>query len=113
MGAPADGLSRSAFLVLLALADQPRHGLAILDRVHDASQGEVRLGPGTLYGTIQKLVAAGLIRETTTAPDPDDHDPRRRYYKLTVKGERALKEEANRMRALVRAAVAHQIVGDL
>lgn len=113
MGAPADGLSRSAFLVLLALADQPRHGLAILDQVYAASKGEVRLGPGTLYGTLQKLVTAGLIRETTTAPDPGDHDPRRRYYKLTPKGERELKDEASRMRALVRAAVAHQIVGDL
>lgn len=113
MGARTDGLSRSAFLILLALADQPRHGLAIVDRVDEASRGEVRLGPGTLYGTLQKLVAAGLIRETATAPDPADHDPRRRYYKLTAKGERELKEEAGRMRALVRAAVAHQIVGDL
>jgi DNA-binding PadR family transcriptional regulator len=112
MGAPADGLSRSAFLVLLALADQPRHGLAIVDRVDEATRGEVRLGPGTLYGTLQKLVAAGLIRETTT-PDPSDHDPRRRYYKLTPKGQRELRDEAARMRALVRAAVAHQIVGDL
>ena len=113
MGAPSEGLSRSAFVVLLALADQPRHGLAIVDRVDEATHGEVRLGPGTLYGTLQKLVAAGLIRETTTAPDPQDHDPRRRYYKLTPKGQRELKDEAARMRALVRAAVAHQIVGDL
>ena len=113
MGAPAEGLPRSAFLVLLALADQPRHGLAIIDRVEEASRGEVRLGPGTLYGTLQKLVASGQIRETTTAPDPSDHDARRRYYRLTPKGERALKEEAARMRALVRAAVAHQVLGNL
>jgi DNA-binding PadR family transcriptional regulator len=113
MGAPAEGLSRSAFLVLLALADQPRHGLAILDRVDEATAGEVRLGPGTLYGMLQKLAAAALIRETVTAPDPADHDPRRRYYRLTAAGARALKEEASRMRALVRAAAAQNVLGDL
>jgi DNA-binding PadR family transcriptional regulator len=112
MGATSEGLSRSSFLVLLALADQPRHGLAILDRVLEVSRGEVRLGPGTLYGTIQKLVAAHLIAETPTVPDPADHDSRRRYYRTTPKGERALKSEASRMRALVRAAVAHQVLGE-
>jgi DNA-binding PadR family transcriptional regulator len=113
MGTPADGLSRSAFLILLALADQPRHGLAIIDRVDEASGGEVKLGPGTLYGTLQKLVAAGQIRETATPPDPADHDTRRRYYRLTPRGERLLKAEAIRMRSLVRAAVAGQVLGDL
>ena len=113
MTASADGLARSSFLVLLSLADQPRHGLAIVDRVEEASAGEVRLGPGTLYGTLQKLVASGLIRETTEVPDPEDHDSRRRYYKLTPRGQRALKEEAARLRALVRAAVAQDILGEL
>ena len=113
MGAPAEGLTRPAFLILLALADQARHGLGIVDRVDEMSHGEVRLGPGTLYGTLQKLVAAGLIRETATVPNPDDHDPRRRYYKLTPKGQRELRDEAARMRALVRVAIAEQIVGDL
>jgi DNA-binding PadR family transcriptional regulator len=113
MAAPADGLARSSFLVLLALVDQPRHGLAVIDRVEEASNGEVRLGPGTLYGTLQKLVATGLIKETASAPDPADHDPRRRYYRLTPRGERALKQEAARLRALVRAAVAHNVLGEL
>jgi DNA-binding PadR family transcriptional regulator len=103
-------LSRSAFLVLLALADQPRHGLAIIDRVAEATRGEVKLGPGTLYGTLQKLVADGMIRETSEAPDPADHDPRRRYYKLTPKAQRELKSEATRMRSLVHAAVDHRIL---
>lgn len=113
MGAPTDGLPRSSFLVLLAVADQPRHGLGIIDRVEEVSHGEVRIGPGTLYGTLQKLVTAGLLRETDQPPDPADHDPRRRYYRLTPKGERELKAEAVRLRALVHAAVDHRVLGDL
>jgi PadR family transcriptional regulator PadR len=109
MGTPTDGLPRSSFLILLALIDQPRHGLAIIDRVVHASHGEVKLGPGTLYGTLQKLTTSGHIRNSPP-PDPDDHDPRRRYYRLTPKGEKALKAEAARMRSLVRAAVDHQIL---
>ena len=110
MGARNDGLSRSAFLVLLALADQPRHGLAIIDFIAAATDGTVRIGPGTLYGTLQKLSADGLIRETASAPDPDDHDPRRRYYALTAKARRELTSEAMRMRALVNAAAAGGIL---
>jgi len=112
MGTPTDGLSRSAFLILLALADQARHGLAIIDRVDEASGGEVRLGPGTLYGTLQKLASTGLIRETATPPDPADHDTRRRYYRLTPKGERRLKAEAVRMQSLVRAAIDGRVLGE-
>jgi DNA-binding PadR family transcriptional regulator len=110
MGARSEGLSRSAFLVMLALADQPRHGLAIVDFVADATAGAVKLGPGTLYGTLQKLTADGLIRETATAPDPRNHDPRRRYYVLTAKARRELKSEAVRMRALVDAAAARGLL---
>jgi DNA-binding PadR family transcriptional regulator len=113
MSAQSGGLSRSAFLVLLSLADQPRHGLAIVDRVEEATSGQVKIGPGTLYGTLQKLVTAGLVRETDRPPDPDDHDPRRRYYRLTPKGDRKLKAEAVRMRALVHVAVDHRVLGEL
>ena len=97
-------LSRSAFLVLLALADRARHGLAIVDRIDDTTNGRVKMGPGTLYGTLQKLQAAGLIRETTQPPDPDDHDTRRRYYRLTPRGERVLRAEADGLRVLADAA---------
>jgi DNA-binding PadR family transcriptional regulator len=107
------GLPRSSFLILLALSERPRHGLGIVDEVEDASRGEVRMGPGTLYGSLQKLVQDGLIRETADAPDPDDDDPRRRYYRLTPKGERALKGEASRMRALVDAATRRRVLEDL
>ncbi len=106
-------LSRSAFLILLSLSDRPRHGLAIVDRVEDASRGEVKMGPGTLYGTLQKLVAAGLIKEQRQPPDPDDDDPRRRYYGLTPRGDRALRAEALRLKALVQAAAKQRLFGDL
>lgn len=98
------GLSRSAFLILLAVADRPRHGLGIMDEVEDRTVGAVRLGPGTLYGTLQKLADAGLVRETAEAPDPGDDDPRRRYYRITPRGARRLREEAALMSALVRIA---------
>lgn len=96
-------LPRASFLVLLALADQPGHGLAIADRVEDTTRGRVKMGPGTLYGTLQKLQQAGLIRETAQAPDPDDHDARRRYYRLTPRGERLLRAEAENLRVLAEA----------
>ena len=101
---PAAPLPRSAYLVLLALADRPRHGLAIIDRVEQATHGRMKMGPGTLYGTLQKLEASGLIRETADAPDPDDDDTRRRYYRITTRGERALAEETVSLRVLVDAA---------
>lgn len=111
MSRPDTALPRSAFLVLLALADRPRHGLAIVDTIEDTTSGRVKMGPGTLYGTLQKLQASGLIRETRDAPDPDDHDNRRRYYRLTPRGERRLKAEATDLRVLAEAA-ARQVGGD-
>jgi DNA-binding PadR family transcriptional regulator len=108
-----DTLSKSAFLILLSLSDRSRHGLGIIARVEESSAGEVRMGPGTLYGTLQKLTAAGLIKEQRDAPDPDDHDTRRRYYALTPRGARALKSEALRMRALVKAAAKQNLFGGL
>jgi DNA-binding PadR family transcriptional regulator len=113
MAASADTLSRSAFLIMLALTDRPRHGLAIIDRVEESSRGDLKMGPGTLYGTLQKLTAAGLIREQRHAPDPDDHDTRRRYYGLTPRGERALKAEAARLRTMVQAATKQKLFGDI
>jgi DNA-binding PadR family transcriptional regulator len=110
MGARTEGLSRSAFLVLLALVDAPRHGLAILDHITEATGGEVRLGPGTLYGTIQKLVADGFIRESGPPTGERDVDPRRRYYRLTPHAHKELRQEAIRLRSLVHAAVDSRVL---
>lgn len=103
-------LSRSAFLILIALADQPRHGLGIIDEVEARTEGQVKLGPGTLYGALHKLSADGLIREVSDAPDPLDDDPRRRYYRLTSSGERALREEAGRLQTLVNVALSKKVL---
>lgn len=110
MGTTDTGPSRSAFLILLAIADQPRHGLGIIDEIDVRSGGQVRMGPGTLYGTLQKLAGAGLIRETGEVPDPEDDDPRRRYYRITVQGERVLREEAERLRSLVDTALLKHVL---
>ena len=103
-------LPRSTFLILLALADQPRHGLGIIDDIAERTAGDVRMGPGTLYGTLQRLLDGGLIRETAEAPDPDDDDPRRRYYAITARGTRELRAEAERMLTLVRTAIHKNIL---
>jgi DNA-binding PadR family transcriptional regulator len=104
MPAPDGVMARGAFLVLLALLERPRHGLGIVERIEQSTRGRVKMGPGTLYGTLQRLEQGGLIRETRDVPDPDDHDSRRRYYRLTPKGERALREEASRLRVMADAA---------
>jgi DNA-binding PadR family transcriptional regulator len=112
MAAPRDAsLSRSAFLILLALSDQPRHGLGIVEEVEQRTAGAVRLGPGTLYTMLRRLEEDGLIRETGRAPDPTDDDPRRRYYRITPAGRAALREEAEHLRRLVNVAMAKDVLG--
>jgi DNA-binding PadR family transcriptional regulator len=106
------GLSRSAFLLLLALHDGPGHGLGLVGRVEAATEGRVKLGPGTLYGTLQTLATDQLIRESAAPEAAIDADPRRRYYRITPRGERALRTEAERMRVLVEAATTRRVLGD-
>ena len=76
------------FHILLALADEERHGLGIVEEVERRSDGEVKLGPGTLYGTIKRMRRAGLIEE---AADGEERDTRRRYYAITRAGRSALR----------------------
>jgi DNA-binding PadR family transcriptional regulator len=105
-----DELSRSGFVVLLSLADRPRHGLGVIEDIEARTGGEVKLGPGTLYGTIKRLVGRGYIRETEDAPDPSDDDPRRRYYEVTPEGRRVVADEAARLRTLVEIADAKELL---
>ena len=93
-------LSQAQFHVLSALTEGELHGYAIMQLVEDASGGVVRMGPATLYGTLKRLVDAGLAEESDRRPVEDDQ--RRRYYRLTGQGRRACKAEADRLEALVR-----------
>jgi DNA-binding PadR family transcriptional regulator len=101
-------LTPAVFHVLLALARGERHGYRIQKDVLDQTGGDVRLGPGTLYGTLQRLMALDWVEESE-GPGASENE-RRRYYRLTRGGRRALKTEVERMDALVRTARAHQIV---
>jgi DNA-binding PadR family transcriptional regulator len=86
---------------LLALAEGEKHGYAIMRDVEAMSSGTVRMGPGTLYGSIKRMLAEGLIEETDERPDPEIDDQRRRYYRLTQVGQQACTSEVARLRALV------------
>lgn len=89
--------------MLVALTNGDRHGYAIMQDVEASSNGTVRMGPATLYGTLKKLVDQGLAEELTRRPGDDD-DQRRRYYRLTGLGQRVCAAEADRLDALVRIA---------
>jgi DNA-binding PadR family transcriptional regulator len=95
--------------ILLALADEDRHGYAIMQEVERMTGGAVRMGPGTLYGTIKRMIASGLLEEADERPDPDLDDERRRYYRATPLGRAALEAETSRMAALVGAARAKRV----
>jgi DNA-binding PadR family transcriptional regulator len=95
--------------ILLALADDDRHGYGILQEVARLTDGQVRMGPGTLYGTIKRMLAAGFIEEADERPDPELDDERRRYYRMTTQGRRALRNETMRVATLVSAARAKKV----
>jgi DNA-binding PadR family transcriptional regulator len=94
---------------LLALADGEKHGYAIMREVENLSDGTLTMGPGTLYGSIKRMLGAGLVEETENRPDPELDDQRRRYYRLTGLGERVLSAEMTRLEAMVRAAAAKRV----
>jgi DNA-binding PadR family transcriptional regulator len=91
-------LTPAVFHILLALADGPKHGYAIMKQVAADGGSSLRMGPGTLYGSLQRMASAGLVEER------DEDDERRRYYQLTNDGGRALRGELERLRQAVSAA---------
>ena len=97
-------LPSAALHILVVLSAGEKHGYAIMRDVADVSDGAVRLGPGTLYGSIKRMLADGLIEEADERPDPELDDQRRRYYRLTGLGERVRSAELQRLEALVRRA---------
>jgi DNA-binding PadR family transcriptional regulator len=99
----APPLTPAVFHLLLALAHGEQHGYAIMQGVRESTEGAIKMGPGTLYGTIKRLLASGWIVECASRPDPEYDDERRRYYRLTGEGRRALEAEARRYEAIVQA----------
>src|SRR5213080_4164267 len=97
-------LTPAVFHILITLADGEAHGYAMMQEVTRRSGGTVRLGPGTLYGAISRLLDDGIIEESEERPDPDMDDTRRRYYRLTKLGGQVLAAETERLSDLVKAA---------
>jgi DNA-binding PadR family transcriptional regulator len=94
-------LPPATFHILLAVADEDRHGYAIIQEVAVRTNGEVRLSAGTLYRSIQRMVEQDLIEETAARPSPELDDERRRYYRITRLGSAAARAEASRLTELV------------
>ncbi|MGB8543652.1 MAG: PadR family transcriptional regulator [Candidatus Acidiferrales bacterium] len=99
-------LSPSFFHILLSLGDGERHGYALKREIFQRTDGKVKLGPGMLYGSINKMLALGLIEESADRPDPHLDDERRRYYRITDYGREVAQAEAARMRELAQLAKA-------
>jgi DNA-binding PadR family transcriptional regulator len=103
-------LTTAVMHVLLALGGGERHGYGILKDVLSQSQGKVKLGPGTIYGTLQRLMELGWVEETDAPARVKDDDPRRRYYRLTRVGREALRTEMERFDDIVQVARGHRVL---
>ena len=97
-------LPPAMFHILVAVADQDRHGYAIMQDVAARTDGALKLSPGTLYGSIKRMLEEGLVVELTDRQRPDDDDERRRYYRLTAFGRSVAQAESARLAALLRQA---------
>jgi DNA-binding PadR family transcriptional regulator len=102
-------LPASVMHIVVALADGEKHGYAIMRDVAELSGGAVRMGSGTLYGSIKRMLDQGLIEEADERPDPALDDQRRRYYRLTGLGHRVGAAENRRLSSLVDAARLRQL----
>ncbi len=103
-------LTPAVFHVLLALSGGERHGYAIMQEVAESTDGQINMGPGTLYGTIKRLLEAELIEESDERPDPHLDDERRRYYRLTAVGEQVVRAEAQRYADIVTIARGKKLI---
>ncbi len=106
-------LTPAVFHILLALTDGERHGYAIMREVAENTNHQVKMGPGTLYGTIKRLLEAGLIEESDERPDTKADDERRRYYRLTGVGQLVVEAEAERYNELAKLARRKRLLGKL
>src|SRR5881275_1907539 len=97
-------LTPPVFHILLALADEERHGYGIMQDVAQQTEDTLQLGPGTLYGCLKRMLASGLVEESDERPDPALDDQRRRYYRMTGLGQQVVRAEAQRLANAVVAA---------
>jgi DNA-binding PadR family transcriptional regulator len=105
-----DPLPAAAFQIMLALSAGELHGYAIMREVEEQTGGRLRLGPGTLYASIQALLEGKLIEEVDRPADTEERQERRRYYRLTIAGRKLARSEAERMADLLRVARARKIL---
>ncbi len=105
-----DPLPSAAFQIMLALADDDLHGYAIMRQVEEQTGGRLRLGPGTLYGSIQALLEGKLIEEVERPEDTKVHQDRRRYYRLTAAGRKLACSEAEKIADFLRVARIRKIL---
>ena len=103
-------LPTAVFHILVALADQERHGYAIMQDVAERTEGKVRLSAGTLYSAVRRMLEQGLIEELRESPDPDSADERRRYYAITALGRAVALAEARRVTDLLSQARAAGLI---
>ena len=108
---PGVPLTPATFHILLALVGTNRHGYGIMREVEERTEGTLRLGPGTLYGSLKRLLATGLVEEEGERADPQLGEERRRYYRITALGESAVRAEARRLAADVRLARQKNLLG--
>lgn len=102
--APLTPLTPAVFYILLALAPGDRHGYQIMKQVKQDSQDQVKMGTGTLYGSLKRMLADGLIEEAGDRPDPALDDERRRYYRMTELGRQSFQAELQRYDQVVSLA---------
>jgi DNA-binding PadR family transcriptional regulator len=102
-------LTPAVLHILLALSAKERHGYGIMKQVESDSEGRVNMGPGTLYGSLGRMIDAGLVRESDKKVDPEMDDERRVYYKITGEGHKALAAELARYRDVVTLAKRQRI----
>jgi len=103
-------LTPPVFHILVALAGEERHGYGIMQDVASQTEGALQLGPGTLYGCLKRMLAAGLVEESDERPDLALDDQRRRYYRMTALGQGAVRAEAQRLASAVTVAKAKRLL---
>lgn len=109
---PNQPLTPAVFHILLVLAGAERHGYGIMKQVEADSQGKVAMGPGTLYGSLKRMLEAGLVRESDRRVDPEMDDQRRIYYQITGAGRDALAAELERYRRIVAVAQQRKLLAE-